>query len=204
MQTARKNAGARAAALDAGVHDRPDVEELAAYFLLCTEGHLIGHCDFGDAHPIVRALLEKFLAGLERVRDRCRVAHDGGVLVLSVLNDKTAADGVESALDHDFLARPGGERHAVGMKREGPVAVKDKVGRDVKGNLPTAMDSIQSDTAIIGDRRGSSRSLIRVDGGRIFAFQTQQDGGLRPVSVPGRSQRAEELRTHAGDLRPYR
>lgn len=68
--------------------------------------------------------------------------YDGGVFVFFVFNDKIVVDGVESVFDYDFLVRLGGECYVVGMKREGLVVVKDKVGCDVKGNFLIVMDSI--------------------------------------------------------------
>ena len=188
VQSTWENAGAGTTTLDARVHDGPDVQEFAAHVFLVADGHLIGHGDLGDAHPVIRALFQQFLAGLEGVGDRSRVADDGGVLVLTVFDDEATADGVEGALGDDLLARPGRERHAVGVEGQGTVAMQDEVCRDVEGNLPTTMDGIEGDASAVGDGGGSSWGLVGVDGGGILSLQAQQDGGFGAMSVSGRPQ----------------
>jgi len=194
LQAPRQDAGLPAAALDAGLHGRPDAEEAGADLLVAPPGALVVEHQLPDGEPGRLRELKEVLAAAERVGDRGRVGDHPVGAGRPLVDHEAAADRVVDALlELGAVGVEGGEAHAVRVGGEEVAVVEDEVRALVEADR---MAAEEGQLAAGADRRDQRAHAVRVDPLRRLAFQAEEDGPVGAVPAAGRGERAEELDRH--------
>src|SRR6266545_4460595 len=198
LQTPREYAVGVTAVLHALLHHRPDPQQAAAYLRLGAPRGLVGEHQPGDRQARTVGVFQQLSTGFERVPDRGVVLLDPVRAGRLLVHHEPAADGVVRVLPD---RRPGGverlEDHPVGVVRQRLAPVHHQIVVRVESQLVTAQ---QAEPAVVPDRGDPGVDAGGVDGLRILALETEQDGLLTAVTVPGGAEGAVPLGGDPGGL----
>jgi len=170
LEAAGEDALALAAALDAGLHRPPDLDDAAPDLGLGPQRALVVEHQTGDAAAVLDGVLEQLVGGVERIRHLGAVGGHAAIgRGAGVVDDEAAADRVIDPLDD---RRAGGvergEPHTVGMERQLLAAVKHQLGLGIERD---GMGSEQPDALVGGDRGDARRDAVDVHRGGLVAFE---------------------------------
>ena len=198
LQHARQHAFRGEAALDAGLHDRPDAREPRVHFGRGPKRLLVPAHEAGDRKTRAVRPLEEFCAAAERQRDIGGRRGRAGALLIRALHG-AAADRVHLLRQQRRARRiPRREAHAVRMAGQHLVAVEQQVHRLVEGDFVLAEKPEPRAAADARERRLHDR---RIELGGIMPLEPEQDRAIRAMAEARERKRAVELHEDLGGRR---
>mmetsp|Transcript_1091 Transcript_1091/g.2935 ORF Transcript_1091/g.2935 Transcript_1091/m.2935 type:complete len:212 (-) Transcript_1091:689-1324(-) len=198
LEATGQDAFGAAAALHAGLHHAPDLQQAGARVGVGPPVAFIAAHDLGDAQAVLFRQRQQLVAGLERVGQHGRVRRNDLVLAAVgrhlVTDDEAAADRVVHAVgDFGAVGIEGQAAHAVGMEGQGFAALEHQVLGLVEADGLLA-DEVQVAGADRIEQRGNGLDIDRV---RLMAGQAQQHRLVTAVALAGGAQAAVEDDLHA-------